>query len=345
MTRPRLSLEQRTRERAWLRQRLAESQQAASFVSITSRARAFLQLAAHLISRARAQAAAPPDRYALVLDPEVLARRREFFGALDMIERVADGRPVYRIVDGEAEQLGALTGPEDPRLLAIARAASIAEVSPQDLTELAAKLEMQLRRRQRSNRRGLALAEQFMTTLPEPPLPPRAPPEPTRRSREQIRGANYDTAGLQEIVARLPGRSLKWAERNALAARMLGDLGDHLHAQEPEDEPAPVSPSADAMLVAAAAIVEKLEGKLAGALAEQNGPLDVALVRPVEEDVRLARRLLISYAVRVEPMARWPVGQNREARAQALAARRRVLVPPRELERAISVLGFAETAT
>jgi hypothetical protein len=137
------------RERAWLRARLRGDRR--RWPSVTARARAFLQIVDIERERARAR-----------IDP---VGCREFFYLLGMVERMATGRPIYHLVDGEQVPMGEVKGGSDPRLRAFKRLLEITEIARGKFDAAADSIDAALLRQRRGHERALRVAEQFVREL------------------------------------------------------------------------------------------------------------------------------------------------------------------------------------
>jgi hypothetical protein len=363
-------LETATRERAWLRCRLGFGGDRKRWPSTKARALAFLQLADLFILRARAQAR---------IDP--CGRDREFLGLLVMVERMAEGLPIYFVEGGETVVLGEVTGSNDPRLQAFKRMLQIADVRRLDFDNLADRIDKALRQQQRARARGLLLVEQYLRKLEtSTPRPRRSSSEPTRRTLRTKKGPDvkYDDYHLRQIEEQLCSVCTERDDLGALALddgmeafarELLGELGDHLPCEANVNGPAPASmrdtpTRRSAMLRAACDIADQYDAERRAALKRKSaillkefskgagaGPaysarsndLHAELVQPSQEGLSRFQGLVIKYAVRVASMNSWPAGNTKFDRA--LAFGRTIEVGDADLAMARATLGFARVET
>ncbi len=179
-------LEQRTRERDWMKARARDRR---SWPSPAAWAQALLQLAGTAIIRAQAQAR--------IFGGDT---HREFFALMASVERIAEDR-FFVMRSGETVSVVGPRRRGDPRPVVISKAVAFARtlldlddagldaegravMGPNVLLAAADQQEKMIRRRRRSHRRGLQLAEEYIARLPRvaaPPAKARASAAPYRR--------------------------------------------------------------------------------------------------------------------------------------------------------------------
>jgi hypothetical protein len=362
-------LELAAREHGWLRRRLRFGADRKRWPSTKARALAFLQLAELFILRSRARGR---------IDP--CGRDREFFGLLEMVERMSVGLPIYTVVDGEAVALKEIKGNDDPRLQAFKRLLQIADIRRADFDNLADSIDRALRRQQRAGERALLLADQFLRKLEKSAPRPRPPTEPTQRTLRTKKGraVKYDDYHLRAIEDRLCSVYTERDEYGALAfddgidglaSAMLGELDAHVPREATVD--GPVSPAIRntparraAMLRAACEIAVQLDVERRNAIkrksamllkefpkgagsghaySARNSDLYAELVQPSQEGLDRFRGLVVRYAARVDSMSSWPAGNTKFDRALAFGLS--MDVADADLAAARATLGFARLET
>jgi hypothetical protein len=144
-------LEQATRTRDWTNARARDRR----WPTPAAWAQALLLLAGNALVRAQAQAR--------LFGGDT---NREFFALMASVERIAGDR-FFVIREGSTVYVGGPRRSEDPRPAVISKAAGLAEIGHSELLAAADQQETAIRRRRRSHRRGLQLAEDYVAKQPK----------------------------------------------------------------------------------------------------------------------------------------------------------------------------------
>lgn len=273
--------------------------------------------------------------------------RGDFGRLLDEVQALARGEPQYEVIDGRAHRLGRVWTRQDRRFLAIEQLLEILSratsrcAHPECRTrahlDLSNRVDARVRELLLDRREMFEDADRFMASLPSRPIRTVRAIEPSESAP-----VRYDDTALRRVTMILEGPVQTFAERAALAAALLGVPGDDLEPEPtpPREELPGLRP--EAKLIALDQVFEELEGLVLkgatekarvlseeftdadgseGAYIRRAEELDAELIEPHRTARDSIVPALISAAVNVAPVARWPRGGSMRDRARALAGR------------------------